>query len=151
MVYKKHKTIRYNSFSKSYYMRYQTVVHKYSVCIFNDTLEFAFLISLFFKLFVISHCEMNDNAFSCLWPLKLTFSLTSGQLYRLLVGVEYVVGRKNCGILIQNDQSISRSHAVLSVNHPQVNLVSITFINFLPTACCIKTRSLIEHLLTWYK
>ncbi|KAL7984194.1 hypothetical protein Chor_002764 [Crotalus horridus] len=54
--------------------------------------------------------------------MKLTFSLTSGQLYRLLVGVEYVVGRKNCGILIQNDQSISRSHAVLSVNHLPVNL-----------------------------
>ncbi|KAG8133763.1 hypothetical protein E2320_011532 [Naja naja] len=44
-------------------------------------------------------------------------------LYRLLAGVEYVVGQKNCGILIQNDQSISRSHAVLSVKHPQMNLV----------------------------
>ncbi|KAM7075892.1 nibrin [Molossus nigricans] len=34
--------------------------------------------------------------------------------YRLLTDVEYVVGRKNCGILIENDQSISRSHAVLT-------------------------------------
>ncbi|XP_008936973.1 PREDICTED: nibrin, partial [Merops nubicus] len=38
--------------------------------------------------------------------------------YRLLSDTEYVVGRKNCAILIQDDQSISRSHAVLTVNHP---------------------------------
>uniref|UniRef100_A0A8C3FQ74 Nibrin n=1 Tax=Chrysemys picta bellii TaxID=8478 RepID=A0A8C3FQ74_CHRPI len=42
--------------------------------------------------------------------------------YRLLVGTEYVVGRKNCAILIQDDQSISRSHAVLTVTHPETNL-----------------------------
>uniref|UniRef100_A0A8C0BV58 Nibrin n=1 Tax=Buteo japonicus TaxID=224669 RepID=A0A8C0BV58_9AVES len=39
--------------------------------------------------------------------------------YRLLSGTEYVVGRKNCAILIQDDQSISRSHAVLTVNRPE--------------------------------
>ncbi|KAJ7338983.1 hypothetical protein JRQ81_012885 [Phrynocephalus forsythii] len=44
-----------------------------------------------------------------------------GQPYQLLVGVEYIVGRKNCAILIQDDQSISRSHAVLSVTHPEMN------------------------------
>ncbi|KAM3841254.1 nibrin isoform 1-T1 [Vipera latastei] len=57
-----------------------------------------------------------------MWKLCPADETGGGQLYRLLVGVEYVVGRKNCVILIQNDQSISRSHAVLSVNHPQVNL-----------------------------
>ncbi|XP_070796560.1 nibrin [Pituophis catenifer annectens] len=57
-----------------------------------------------------------------MWKLCPADETGGGPLYRLLVGVEYVVGRKNCGILIQNDQSISRSHAVLSVNHPQVNL-----------------------------
>ncbi|XP_065524622.1 nibrin isoform X2 [Lathamus discolor] len=41
-----------------------------------------------------------------------------GEPYRLLSGTEYVVGRKNCAILIQHDMSISRSHAVLSVRHP---------------------------------
>uniref|UniRef100_A0A8C0JF81 Nibrin n=1 Tax=Chelonoidis abingdonii TaxID=106734 RepID=A0A8C0JF81_CHEAB len=46
----------------------------------------------------------------------------AGEPYRLLVGTEYVVGRKNCAILIQDDQSISRSHAVLTVTHPETNL-----------------------------
>ncbi|NXB08490.1 NBN protein, partial [Cnemophilus loriae] len=41
--------------------------------------------------------------------------------YRLLSGVEYVVGRKNCTILIQDDQSISRSHAVLTVSWPETS------------------------------
>ncbi|KFP15482.1 Nibrin, partial [Egretta garzetta] len=42
-----------------------------------------------------------------------------GESYRLLSGIEYVVGRKNCTILIQDDQSISRSHAVLTVSRPE--------------------------------
>ncbi|NXY91001.1 NBN protein, partial [Alcedo cyanopectus] len=41
-----------------------------------------------------------------------------GEPYRLLSGAEYVVGRKNCAILLQDDQSISRSHAVLLVTPP---------------------------------
>ncbi|XP_015994088.2 nibrin isoform X2 [Rousettus aegyptiacus] len=45
--------------------------------------------------------------------------------YRLLTGVEYVVGRKNCGILIENDQSISRNHAVLTANFSVTNLSQI--------------------------
>ncbi|NXE08415.1 NBN protein, partial [Lophotis ruficrista] len=47
------------------------------------------------------------------------FSLFSGETYRLLSGTEYVVGRKNCAILIQDDQSISRSHAVLAVGRSE--------------------------------
>uniref|UniRef100_V9KFB8 Nibrin n=1 Tax=Callorhinchus milii TaxID=7868 RepID=V9KFB8_CALMI len=56
-----------------------------------------------------------------MWTLR---SLTPGaeDPYHLLVGVEYVVGRKNCAILLHNDQSISRSHAVLLVSHPIANL-----------------------------
>uniref|UniRef100_A0A8C4PP86 Nibrin n=1 Tax=Equus asinus TaxID=9793 RepID=A0A8C4PP86_EQUAS len=42
--------------------------------------------------------------------------------YRLLTGVEYIVGRKNCGILIEDDQSISRNHAVLTANFSVTNL-----------------------------
>ncbi|XP_066874213.1 nibrin isoform X1 [Kogia breviceps] len=42
--------------------------------------------------------------------------------YRLLAGVEYIVGRKNCGILIEDDQSISRNHAVLTANFSVTNL-----------------------------
>lgn len=47
-----------------------------------------------------------------------------GEPYRLLSGVEYVVGRRNCTILIQDDQSISRSHAVLTVSRPEASPVS---------------------------
>ncbi|GAB1288334.1 Nibrin [Apodemus speciosus] len=45
-----------------------------------------------------------------------------GEPCRLLAGVEYIVGRKNCAILIENDQSISRNHAVLRVNFPVTSL-----------------------------
>ncbi|CAI5779274.1 nibrin isoform X1 [Podarcis lilfordi] len=63
-----------------------------------------------------------------MWKLSPADESGPGQSYHLLVGVEYVVGRRNCAILIQADQSISRSHAVLSVSHPQVNLTqSSTF------------------------
>uniref|UniRef100_A0A8C3FUY8 Nibrin n=1 Tax=Chrysemys picta bellii TaxID=8478 RepID=A0A8C3FUY8_CHRPI len=53
---------------------------------------------------------------------KLVSAAGPAPPYRLLVGTEYVVGRKNCAILIQDDQSISRSHAVLTVTHPETNL-----------------------------
>ncbi|XP_035174479.1 nibrin [Oxyura jamaicensis] len=49
---------------------------------------------------------------------KLVPAAGAGEPYRLLVGTDYVVGRRNCAILIQDDQSISRSHAVLTVSHP---------------------------------
>ncbi|XP_045698168.1 nibrin isoform X1 [Phyllostomus hastatus] len=42
--------------------------------------------------------------------------------YRLLTGVEYVVGRKNCDILIEKDQSISRSHATITAGFPATGL-----------------------------
>ncbi|MGH0185442.1 UNVERIFIED_CONTAM: hypothetical protein FKN15_026090 [Acipenser sinensis] len=47
-----------------------------------------------------------------------TLETTGRQPYYLTVGVEYVVGRKNCAILLQSDQSISRVHAYLTVNSP---------------------------------
>ncbi|NXD18867.1 NBN protein, partial [Spelaeornis formosus] len=54
------------------------------------------------------------------WSFSVS-SLFPGEPYRLLSGVEYVVGRKNCTILIQDDQSISRSHAVLTVSRPETS------------------------------
>ncbi|NWV86003.1 NBN protein, partial [Dasyornis broadbenti] len=53
---------------------------------------------------------------------KLVPASGKGEPYRLLSGIEYVVGRKNCTILIQDDQSISRSHAVLTVSQPATSL-----------------------------
>ncbi|XP_067887730.1 nibrin isoform X2 [Heterodontus francisci] len=47
---------------------------------------------------------------------------SAGEPYRLLVGIDYVVGRKNCAILLRDDQSISRSHAALTVSLPAANL-----------------------------
>ncbi|NWV95149.1 NBN protein, partial [Machaerirhynchus nigripectus] len=52
---------------------------------------------------------------------KLVPASGTGEPYRLLSGVEYVVGRKNCTILIQDDHSISRSHAVLTVSQPETS------------------------------
>ncbi|NWT34734.1 NBN protein, partial [Cardinalis cardinalis] len=52
---------------------------------------------------------------------KLVPASGKGEPYRLLSGVEYVVGRRNCTILIQDDQSISRSHAVLTVSQPETS------------------------------
>ncbi|XP_019405786.1 PREDICTED: nibrin isoform X2 [Crocodylus porosus] len=57
-----------------------------------------------------------------MWKLVPAAGPGPGELYRLLVGTEYVVGRKSCAILIQNDQSISRNHAVLMVSPPESNL-----------------------------
>ncbi|KAH0617581.1 hypothetical protein JD844_015990 [Phrynosoma platyrhinos] len=57
-----------------------------------------------------------------MWKLGPAAEGGPAHLYHLLTGVDYVVGRKNCAILIQDDQSISRSHAVLSVSQPQMNL-----------------------------
>ncbi|XP_053349519.1 nibrin [Clarias gariepinus] len=40
----------------------------------------------------------------------------------LLAGKEYVVGRKNCDVLLSNDQSISRVHAHITVTEQAVTL-----------------------------
>ncbi|CAO2581182.1 Nbn [Lemmus lemmus] len=58
----------------------------------------------------------------CVYLKFVNFCFPSGEPCRLLAGVEYIVGRKNCAILIENDQSISRSHAVLRVNFPATSL-----------------------------
>ncbi|XP_043860345.1 nibrin [Dromiciops gliroides] len=57
-----------------------------------------------------------------MWTLHSTAGPARGDPYRLLVDVDYIVGRKNCGILIENDQSISRNHALLRVRHSMNNL-----------------------------
>ncbi|KAL1259424.1 hypothetical protein QQF64_010001 [Cirrhinus molitorella] len=58
---------------------------------------------------------------------------TGGESIVLLPGQEYVVGRKNCEILLSNDQSISRVHASLTVTEQAVTLKDSskygTFIN----------------------
>lgn len=58
----------------------------------------------------------------CLLSSGSLYCGEEGEPYRLLTGVEYIVGRKNCAILIEDDQSISRNHAVLIANFPVTNL-----------------------------
>uniref|UniRef100_A0A8C8YVG9 Nibrin n=1 Tax=Prolemur simus TaxID=1328070 RepID=A0A8C8YVG9_PROSS len=57
-----------------------------------------------------------------MWKLVPAAGSAPGEPYRLLTGVEYIVGRKNCAILVENDQSISRNHAVLTANFSVTNL-----------------------------
>ncbi|KAF4103252.1 hypothetical protein G5714_016135 [Onychostoma macrolepis] len=66
-----------------------------------------------------------------MWKLQPTES--GGESIVLLPGQEYVVGRKNCEILLSSDQSISRAHANLTVTEQAVTLKDSskygTFIN----------------------
>ncbi|KAG3273923.1 nibrin [Ictidomys tridecemlineatus] len=65
-----------------------------------------------------------------MWKLLPAAGPARGEPYRLLTGIEYIVGRKNCAILIEEDQSISRNHAVLTANFSLTNLSQI---NEIPT------------------
>lgn len=39
----------------------------------------------------------------------------------------YVVGRRDCDILVQGDPTVSRKHAELTMSHPETNLVTELF------------------------
>uniref|UniRef100_A0A8C6TYC7 Nibrin n=1 Tax=Neogobius melanostomus TaxID=47308 RepID=A0A8C6TYC7_9GOBI len=52
----------------------------------------------------------------------LTPLLPGGETHYLLSGKKYVVGRKNCDILLSDDQSISRAHALLSASEQTLTL-----------------------------
>ncbi|XP_016123298.1 nibrin-like [Sinocyclocheilus grahami] len=66
-----------------------------------------------------------------MWKLQPTES--RGESIVLFPGQEYVVGRKNCEILLSSDQSISRVHANLTVTQQAITLKDSskygTFIN----------------------
>ncbi|XP_062847064.1 nibrin [Trichomycterus rosablanca] len=55
-----------------------------------------------------------------MWKLQPTESETGA--VSLLAGKEYVVGRRNCDIILSSDQSISRVHAHLTVTEQTVTL-----------------------------
>ncbi|XP_030831481.1 nibrin isoform X1 [Strongylocentrotus purpuratus] len=56
-----------------------------------------------------------------MWSIESIHEGTESS-YPFLVGVEYIVGRKDCPILIAGDTSISRKHASFKVKHPESNL-----------------------------
>lgn len=43
----------------------------------------------------------------------------------VLPGKDYVLGRRDCDIVIENDQSVSRKHAILTVAHPEANVANV--------------------------
>ena len=44
----------------------------------------------------------------------------------VLPGKEYVLGRRDCDIVIENDQSVSRKHAILKVTHSEANVADVS-------------------------
>lgn len=63
---------------------------------------------------------LNSYCYGNMWIL--TPLQPGGETHYLLPGKEYVVGRKNCHILLHNDQSISRAHAQLSATPQTLTL-----------------------------
>ncbi|KAI3361039.1 hypothetical protein L3Q82_013236 [Scortum barcoo] len=63
----------------------------------------------------------------------ICFLSLTGETHYLLSSKEYVVGRKNCDILLANDQSISRAHAHLTATDQTLTLKDTskygTFVN----------------------
>ena len=49
----------------------------------------------------------------------------SDKRYVLLGGKSYVVGRRDCDILLAGDPTVSRKHAELTMSHTEANLVRI--------------------------
>ncbi|KAG5898744.1 hypothetical protein JTB14_020938 [Gonioctena quinquepunctata] len=54
--------------------------------------------------------------------LYLLENQNDGKIFYLLNQIEFVVGRKDCDILLQNDQSISRKHGVIRIKEDRVTL-----------------------------
>lgn len=49
----------------------------------------------------------------------------AGEKCPILGGKVYLVGRRECDILVIGDATVSRKHAELTVIHPESNLVRI--------------------------
>ena len=46
--------------------------------------------------------------------------------YTLLIGHTYLIGRKDCDVLLSGDTAVSRKHAQIELVHPETNIVSYT-------------------------
>jgi len=44
--------------------------------------------------------------------------------FHLLIGHQYIVGRHHCDIVVPNDMSVSRSHAIIKVVYAESDTVS---------------------------
>ncbi|XP_072250380.1 nibrin [Leuresthes tenuis] len=75
----------------------------------------------------------------------LTSLQPGGETHYLLSGNEYVVGRKNCDIILHNDQSISRAHAQLTATDQTLTLKDTskygTVVNSQPLTAPVNLKS----------
>lgn len=78
----------------------------------------------------------------CVYYYPFTLLLT-GETHYLISSKDYVVGRKNCDILLPNDQSISRAHAILTATE-QVRG------NGMLNVCCDLADVVVPPMYTWW-
>lgn len=57
--------------------------------------------------------------------LLISFNNYIGTTFNLLSNAVYIVGRKDCEILLPSDQAVSRKHAQIKVSHLENNIVSL--------------------------
>jgi len=70
-------------------------------------------------VFVCTHAGVYDDKNYCkIFPCYFT-----GGLYYLLVGKSHMVGRRDADLTLADDQSISRRHAIITIEHNIKNLV----------------------------
>ena len=58
----------------------------------------------------------------------------------MLGGKVYLVGRKECDILVPTDATVSRKHAEITVTHPDANLVSLDNV-YIKTTYLVLTKN----------
>lgn len=68
-------------------------------------------------IFFLVHKEKQQTELGPFYYIMSNRLVFTGQTHYLHPGKEYVVGRKNCDILLTSDQSISRAHAQLVPNN----------------------------------
>src|SRR6218665_1160794 len=90
------------------------------------------MLVIFFPQFHwFEHCGHLEIMITCKSQSIEVFCLClSGLVHYLSVGKEYNIGRRDCEILIPEDMSISRKHAVIKIIHPDGNLVSYIYCSF---------------------
>ena len=72
----------------------------------------------------ISDCRL--KFLPSMLSIRHIYCCFSDNKYVLLGERSYVVGRRDCDILLAGDPTVSRKHAELSVSHAEANLVRLS-------------------------